>query len=164
MLKTFPTTAGIIRIMNTPQGICHLVLASLICLAGLATSAQAGDYSSAASYNSPYGLTAGSENQTINPSLRDANGNLTLVNGQFTSSAFSQLTGVQSVGTISGSTLATLGTTASGVGSNGMAYGGATAIGNQLNVVTVGSNNTVVVNSTQTNNGNQTASVSLSGN
>jgi holdfast attachment protein HfaA len=41
--------------------------------------------------------------------------------------------------------------------------GGATAIGNSLNVVTVGNNNTVVVNSTQTNNGNQSASVSLNG-
>ena len=45
----------------------------------------------------------------------------------------------------------------------GAAYGGATAIGISLNVVTVGSNNTVVVNSTQTNNGNQNASVSLNG-
>ena len=41
--------------------------------------------------------------------------------------------------------------------------GTASAIGNQLNVVTVGNNNTVVVNSRQTNNGNQTANVNLSG-
>ena len=33
----------------------------------------------------------------------------------------------------------------------------ATAIGNSLNVVVVGSHNTTVVDSTQTNNGNQTA-------
>ena len=42
-------------------------------------------------------------------------------------------------------------------------FGGATAIGNSLNVVTTGSNNTVIVNSTQTNNGDQTANVSING-
>ncbi len=132
-----------------------LILAG--CAAALAGVAQAADYNSSASYNSPYGMSAGAENQTINPSLRDANGNLTVVNGQFTSSAFSQATGVQSMGTISSSTLSSLGN------SSGAAYGSASAIGNSLNVVTVGNNNTVVVNSTQTNNGNQTASVSLNG-
>jgi holdfast attachment protein HfaA len=127
------------------------------CAAALAGSAEAADYSNSTSYNSPYGLSAGAENQTINPSLRDANGNLTVVNGQFTSSAFSQSTGVQSMGTMSSSALSSLGN------SSGAAYGGATAIGNSLNVVTIGNNNTVVVNSTQTNNGDQTASVSLNG-
>jgi holdfast attachment protein HfaA len=62
------------------------------------------------------------------------------------------------MGTISSNTLSSLGT-----GTSGAAYGNATAIGNSLNVVTVGNNNTVVVNSTQTNNGNQSASVSLNG-
>ena len=145
----------------------QLLFASLAVLGAIALEgvAHAADYSSAASYNSPYGLSAGAENQTINPSLRDANGNLTVVNGQFTSSAFSQQTGVQSMGTISSGTLSSLGTSASGAASSasGAAYGNATAIGNSLNVVTVGNNNTVVVNSTQTNNGNQSASVSLHG-
>lgn len=145
-----------------------LYTARTLSLAGLAAalvlqSAAAGDFSSAASYNSPYGLQADAENQTVNPSLRDANGNLTVVNGQFTSSAFSQQTGVQAMGTISGSQLATLGTGSSGVGSSGTTIAGASAIGNSLNVVTVGNNNTVVVNSTQTNNGNQTATVNLNG-
>jgi len=140
----------------------QLLFASLTVLGAIALegTAHANDYSSAASYNSPYGLSAGAENQTINPSLRDANGNLTLVNGQFTSSTFSQQTGVQSMGTISSGSLSSLGTSSSGTGA---ASNGATAIGNSLNVVTVGNNNTVVVNSTQTNNGNQTASVSLNG-
>jgi len=140
----------------------QLLFASLTVLGAIALegSAHANDYSSAASYNSPYGLSAGAENQTINPSLRDANGNLTLVNGQFTSSTVSQQTGVQSMGTISSGSLSSLGTSSSGTGA---VSNGATAIGNSLNVVTVGNNNTVVVNSTQTNNGNQTASVSLNG-
>jgi holdfast attachment protein HfaA len=138
----------------------QLLFASLTVLGAIALQgmAHAADYSSAASYNSPYGLSAGAENQAVNPSLRDANGNLTVVNGQFTSSAFSKQTGVQSMGTISSGTLSSLGT-----GSSGAAYGNASAIGNSLNVVTVGNNNTVVVNSTQTNNGNQSASVSLNG-
>ncbi len=136
-------------------------LAALVAIA-LAGTVHAADYSSAASYNSPYGLSADAENQTINPSLRDANGNLSVINGQFTSSTVSQQTGVQSMGTISGSSLASLGTGTSGVGS-GSTTAGATAIGNSLNVVTVGNNNTIVVNSTQTNNGNQSASVSLNG-
>jgi holdfast attachment protein HfaA len=133
------------------------ISASVACLA-LAGLAEAADYSNAASYNSPYGLAAGSENQAINPSLRDANGNLTVVNGQFTSSSFSRQTGVQSMGTISSGTLASLGS-----GTSGASYGGATAIGNSLNVVTVGSNNTVVVNANQINNGSQSASVSING-
>jgi len=139
----------------------HLLTLGLA--AGFAAAAQAADYSNAASYNSPYGMVAGQENQAVNPSLRDANGNLTVVNGQFTSSAFSQQTGVQSMGVMSSSQLSSLGNSSGGVGSTGTAYGGATAIGNSLNVVTVGNNNTVVVNSTQTNNGNQTATVNLNG-
>ncbi len=140
-----------------PYRFRHLLFAGVA--AALAGSAQAADYSNAASYNSPYGMVAGQENQAINPSLRDGNGNLTVVNGQFTSSAFSRQTGVQTMGTISSSTLSSLGTSSQ----SGTAYGNATAIGNSLNVVTVGNNNTVVVNSTQTNNGNQNASVNLNG-
>ena len=133
----------------------HLLLVGIA--AALTGAAQAADYNNAAGYNSPYGMSAGSENATINPSLRDANGNLTVVNGRFTSSAFSQQTGVQSMGVISSSSLSSLGS------SSGAAYGGATAIGNSLNVVTVGNNNTVIVNSSQTNNGSVTASVDLNG-
>jgi holdfast attachment protein HfaA len=91
-------------------------------------------------------MAAGQENQPVNASLRDANGNLTVVNGQFTSSAVSQQMGTSTM-------------------SSGVGFGGsqATAIGNSLNVVTVGSGNTVVVNAHQENNGNQTATVSTNG-
>lgn len=127
-----------------------LVLA-LLTGAVFAGSAQAGDWSDSSSYN---GFGASSQNSTSNASLRDANGNLTMVNGQFTSSNFAQQQGVQTATSTSG-----------GVGTSGAgtAFGSATAIGNSLNVVTVGNNNTVVVNSTQTNSGNQTASVDLNG-
>jgi holdfast attachment protein HfaA len=116
----------------------------------------AAQMASASFYNSPYGMTQGSENQAVDPSLRDANGNLALVNGQFQSSSMSQQSGVQNMGVLGG------GASGSALGS-GAGFGpvtSATAIGNSLNVVTVGSNNTVIVNSSQTNNGNQTATTS----
>jgi holdfast attachment protein HfaA len=50
-----------------------------------------------------------------------------------------------------------------GVGTSGAgaAYGQAMAVGNQLNVTTIGFNNTVIIDSRQTNTGNQTAVVDL---
>jgi holdfast attachment protein HfaA len=134
----------------------RLMLLATVTVTG---SAFAADYNNAASYNSGYGMAAGQENQAVNPSLRDQNGNLTVVNGQFTSSSFSRQTGVQSVGTISSGALSSLGTSQAGVGT----YGTATAIGNSLNVVTIGNNNTVVINSSQINNGDQNANVSING-
>jgi holdfast attachment protein HfaA len=139
----------------------QFLFAALALLGGvmLQSNAQATDYSNSSAYNAPIGMQSGQENATVNPSLRDGNGNLTVINGQFTSSAMSQASGVQSASAISSSS------SSSGV-STGTAhtmFGGASAIGNALNVVTVGSNNTVIVNSTQTNNGNQNASVSLNG-
>ncbi len=53
----------------------------------LAGSAEAAGYDNMASYNTPYGMAPGQETRTINPSMRDANGNLTIVNGQVTSSS-----------------------------------------------------------------------------
>jgi holdfast attachment protein HfaA len=123
-----------------------------------ASSAQAGDTAAnASSYNEGYGMTPGEENAPINASLRDANGNLTVVNGQFTSSQMSQQTGVQQMSSIAGGMGTMSSSLGGGVGNGATAT--ASAIGNSLNVVTVGSNNTVIVNSTQTNNGNQTATV-----
>ena len=87
----------------------------ILATAGLTGTALAADYNNAASYNNAYGMSAGQENQAVNPSLRDANGNLTVVNGQFTSSSFSRQTGVQSMGTISAGSLSSLGTATSGV-------------------------------------------------
>ncbi|MBI1328597.1 MAG: holdfast attachment protein HfaA [Alphaproteobacteria bacterium] len=137
-------------------------IANILCFSAIATvfgasAASATDYSNASSYNSGYGMTAGQENQAANPNLRDSNGNLTNVNGQFTSGTFAS-------SNASGTGYATA-TSSSGVGSNNgtSLFGTATAIGNSLNVVTVGSYNTVVVNATQTNNGDVTATTSLNG-
>ena len=110
------------------------------------TAAQAQAWNSASTYN---GYGAASQNTPANAQLRDPNGNLTLVDGQFRSSNFSSQNGTQSA--------------SSGVGTSGAGaqYGQASAIGNSLNVVVLGSHNTTVVDSDQINNGNQTANVAL---
>ncbi len=79
---------------------------------------------------------------------RDTNGNRLIVDGliQNGASAYSSATGGVS-------------SSYSGAGGAGglNAIGGASAIGNSLNVVVQGNHNTVIVNSTQTNNGAITA-------
>jgi holdfast attachment protein HfaA len=131
------------------------LLGLMVCAAAASSCpavAQAGDFANSATYNTPIDTVPGSENQPINPSLRDQNGNLTVVNGQFTSSA--------SAHAFAGASAFATGV---GAGGSGAAFGGATAIGNALNVVTVGNNNTVVVTAEQTNNGNVTADTSVNG-
>ncbi|HEY2836337.1 MAG TPA: holdfast anchoring protein HfaA [Rhizomicrobium sp.] len=117
-------------------------------VAGAAGAAQAGDWSNSANYN---GFGTATQNTPSNFSLRDSNSNLTLVNGQFVGSSFSSATGVGATNAMGG------------VGAPGSINGQATAIGNSLNVVVVGSHNTTVVDSNQINNGNQTATAQLSG-
>ncbi|GEM_PF-4404825 len=96
-----------------------------------------------ATWNFPYG-TFNSENQGWNNPHRDDNGNLQVVNGIIQS------------GRGSHSTLAQV--NSGGVG-DGVAAGvsTATAYGNQLNVITSGKFNTVIVNSKQINNGDVVA-------
>jgi holdfast attachment protein HfaA len=79
----------------------------------------------------------------------------------------SQQTGVQQSSVLGAASLgATLGNgqamTGAGLGGQ-TTLGQATAIGNSLNVVTVGTGNTVIVNSDQTNNGNQTVTLTQNG-
>jgi holdfast attachment protein HfaA len=122
-------------------------LAGLVLLASLAASAaQAGDWTNSGSYNG-YGTT--NMNTASNYSMRDANGNLTMVNGQLTGANYSQTSGVQGG--------------VSGVGTQGAVstYAQATAIGNSLNVEVVGTHNTTIIDTTQINNGNQTATNTL---
>lgn len=139
--------------MTIPFKPIRLAAATLLASALCAGAAKAGDYSVASTYNAPYGMAAGQENQASTTSLRDSNGNLTAVNGQITSANFG--TNMSASGATSSSGAGTSGA--------GAAYGNATAIGNQLNVVTLGNNNTVVVNATQNNSGNQTATNTVNG-
>ena len=120
-------------------------LIALALLATTATAAQAGDWTNSGMYNG-YGANM---NQTSSYQLRDGNGNLTMVDGRPVSAQYSQGSGAQYAG--------------GGVGMGGAmnAYGQATAIGNQLSVTVIGSRNTTIIDSTQINNGNQTATADL---
>ena len=100
-------------------------------------------YSNSASFNGGFGLGSGAENQAPTGQVRDANGNLTIVNGVMTGTSVSRQDGLNQAGV--------------GVGAS------ATAIGNALNVNVLGNWNTVIIDSTQTNNGDQNANVSLNG-
>lgn len=84
----------------------------------------------------PFGMGWDNFDTPINPSTRDANGNRVIVNGR-----------MELEGTLSGGLMDNY---ASGLGS-------AQAIGNQLNVVTQGNYNTVIIDSTQINNGDISA-------
>lgn len=110
-----------------------------------ALAAMAGDWTNSAMYNGG----AGAQNQASNYSMRDANGNLTLVNGQVAPSIYQQGSGAQ------------YGGGGVGMGGNPSTYGQANAIGNQLSVVVLGNHNTTIIDSTQVNNGNQTATTDL---
>ncbi len=120
------------------------VLAALVC-AG-AASAQSMSANSA-SYNAGYGRYAGQENHPVDVSTRDAYGNRVIVDGLI-------LTGEDQ------SSFARAGGAADAYAGVG-AVGGSSAIGNNLVVITQGSNNTVIVNSSQINNGDVSATTNL---
>ncbi len=123
----------------------------LLSAATLAVSAaRAQSSGSGSQFNAGYGLSSGQLSNAVNVSrASDANGNHVIVDGVTQTGSdqsvfYSKRTGA--------------GDTYSGAG----ALGG-TAIGNNLQVSVVGSNNTVVVNSTQTNNAPVTATTVLNG-
>jgi holdfast attachment protein HfaA len=134
--------------------ICALSSVAVLALPAIAAAQSAGS-AGMGTYQAGYG---GSRYTTARPqtgSTRDQNGNRLIVDGiiQAGASSYSSATGGVS-SSFSGA----------GAGANGgTAIGGSTAIGNSLNVVVQGNHNTVIVNSTQTNNGNVTAGTSLNG-
>jgi holdfast attachment protein HfaA len=114
--------------------------------AAIAGTAQAQTMTtSASSYETGYGLARNEMQSAIDVSTRDANGNRVLLDGEI-------MTGSDNSVYAYSKTLGA-GDTYAGAG----AVGGATAVGNNLQVVVNGSYNTVIVHSTQTNNGNVTA-------
>ena len=115
--------------------------------AGLAAGAASAQTmtTSASAYETGYGVVRNEFQNPIDPSTRDANGNRVLVDGMM-------VTGTDNSVYAYSKTLGA-GDSYSGAG----ALGGATAIGNNLQVTVNGSYNTVIVHSTQTNNGNVTA-------
>ncbi len=121
--------------------------------APVAVEAQSAGTSNMGTYQAGYG---GSRYTTARPqtgSTRDANGNRLIVNGVIQA-------GASSYASASGGVSSSF----SGAGtSGGSAIGGSTAIGNNLNVVVQGNHNTVIVNSSQVNNGAISAGTSLNG-
>lgn len=99
-------------------------------------------------FERPYGMAYGQELSPYDASTRDANGNRVVVNGLIEGGS-----GVA----FSAQAMASASATANAY-AGGVAQGAATgqAVGNQLNVITQGNYNTVVVNATQTNTGDQT--------
>lgn len=127
---------------------------ALPAMAAGAASAQSTGSAGAAQFQAGYGASRYTTAQASSGSTRDANGNRLVVNGIIQSGASSYSS--SSAGVSSGYAGA-------GSSGNGTAIGGATAIGNSLNVVVQGNRNTVVINSNQTNTGNITAGAALNG-
>ena len=133
-----------------------LAAGATVALTAGAAVAQTSGSNSAAAFQSGWGNSRYSTAQSQSGTTRDANGNRLIVDGIIQSGASSyasRSSGVSTSGTWSGSNSNGSGTT----------IGGATAIGNQLNVVVQGNHNTVIVNSRQTNNGSVTAGTVLNG-
>lgn len=127
---------------------CAVVLALGVAHAAHAQSASG----TASQYSRGYGAGPGAFEQPVNVSTRDANGNMTIVNGV--------MQGVE--GTIfANATGASTSLTGAGSSATGSGVGSATAIGNNLVVVTQGNYNTVIVNATQTNTGAVTATTQV---
>ena len=138
-----------------------MAYASFIAAVTLANSAAAQTMNAnSAAFNAGFGRTAGEENRPVNVQLTDANGNFTLVNGLIQSNA---------AGSLFGEVKGAVGGGFSGLGgaldtATGAASGSAaSAIGNNLNVVVQGDNNTVIVSATQTNTGAVTATSTTNG-
>jgi holdfast attachment protein HfaA len=95
-------------------------------------------------FSRPYGINPGDESRPYDARTRDLNGNRVIVDGRI----------------VTGDDLSSLPLGLYNGANTGMGFSGTgSAIGNQLNVNTSGSFNTVVVNSTQINNGNQTVNI-----
>lgn len=125
-----------------------VVMAALATAAAGPAAAQTMSTNSA-SFNGGYGRYNGQENRPIeNYSNRDANGNMMIIDG------------IIQAGSSYASSEAKSSSYSGGVGAGSSS---ATAIGNNLNVVTQGNFNTVIVNSTQINNGNVTAGAKTGG-
>jgi holdfast attachment protein HfaA len=136
--------------------VAQTALAADIAARQAATMAQQGMNNSAA-FNSGFGMGSGAENLAASGRVRDSANNLTIVNGVMGGAAFA---GAGATATASASSSSSYFSRQEGIGGIGA---GATAIGNNLNVNVIGNWNTVIIDSTQINNGDQNATVSLNG-
>lgn len=114
-------------------GTLTLAAIGALCFAG---AAAADPIPGTSDVERPFGMGYDNFDTPINPSSRDENGNRVIVNGR-----------MELEGTLTGGLMDNYAT----------GWGSAQAIGNQLNVVTTGNYNTVIVDSTQINNGDVSA-------
>ena len=141
--------------MTISRTMATAIIGGVAMLAASSVCAQSAGSSGAAAFQSGYGGSRYTTASAQTGSTRDANGNRLIVDGIIQ-------TGASSYANASGGVSSSY----SGAGSSsngGLAIGGATAIGNSLNVVVQGSHNTVIVNSKQINNGNINAGTVLNG-
>jgi holdfast attachment protein HfaA len=137
-------------------------LAGTVCLVVMAPAfafAQTTGSAGAASFQAGYGNARYAVTQPSTGSTRDANGNRLIVDGIIQSGASSY----SSASSGASSAYAGAGSSSSSSSNGSTTIGGATAIGNSLNVVVQGNHNTVIVNSRQTNTGNISAGTVLNG-
>ena len=137
--------------MTTRLKTIPALVSAVALLAPAAALAQSAGSSGMGNYQAGYG---GSRYTTARPqtgSTRDQNGNRLIVDGiiQAGANSYSRASGGVS-SSFSGAG-----------GQGGTAIGGSTAIGNSLNVVVQGNHNTVIVNSSQVNNGAINAGTNL---
>ncbi|MBL1431754.1 MAG: holdfast anchoring protein HfaA [Robiginitomaculum sp.] len=133
--------------LKTRTGLLYTGSIALMAFAGFSsfsTTANAQMVGNSGELNIPYGRNYRDENAPYNPTTRN-NGNRVIINGRIMGGNGSTLSGGLGGGFF--------GSQSYGAGA------GAGAIGNQLNVVTVGNWNTVIIDSTQINNGNQTVNL-----
>ena len=128
-----------------------LFVGCFIAFAGAAQAQSAG--SNPGQFQAGYGGARYTVGTAHTGSTRDANGNRLIVNGLMQ-------TGVGAYSSTSGGVSSQGGI---GSGNGGATIGGSTAIGNSLNVVVQGNWNTVIVNSSQVNNGEVRAGTALNG-
>jgi holdfast attachment protein HfaA len=128
------------RLARMAFGLSGAALACAAILAAVPAQAQSrGGYAN--EFSRPYGINPGDETRPYDARTRDLNGNRVIVNGRI----------------VVADDLSTLPLGLYNADGSGLGFSGTgTAIGNQLNVQTNGSFNTVIVNSTQINNGDQT--------
>jgi holdfast attachment protein HfaA len=127
--------------LKHPLRIRHGLAFAALLTAAPAGFAQQAEYS--AQFERPYGMDTTVSERPYEAASRDANGNRVVINGLING------------GTTLGQGLNTGWGETDGL--RGMlGSGGGLAVGNQLNVITQGNMNTVIINSTQINNGDQT--------
>lgn len=107
-------------------------------------------------FERPTGFNFGDEEGAIDVSTRDADGNRVIIDGLIVPNGDPSSLPVpidRALGRTSGFANSSVFGTGGGIFGSGSGSG--QAIGNQLNIITNGSYNTVIVDSTQINNGNQ---------